>query len=494
MLRRRVVSDRPVRVRIGPSPTGEPHVGTAYIALFNLAFARKNGGKFVLRIEDTDQERSKPEWEAQIMASLKWLGLDWDEGPDVGGPFGPYRQSERQDIHKAHAMQLLEAGHAYRCFATKEELDALRAEQIAKKETPRYDGRHRELPQDQIDAYLAEGRPFVIRMKMPTEGSTVFHDELRGDVEIDNAQVDDQILLKSDGFPTYHLANVVDDHLMGITHVIRAEEWISSTPKHVVLYDMFGWERPKFVHMPLLRNENGSKISKRKAPVSLMDYKSRGFLPQAVVNYLSRMGWSMPDEREIFSFDDFVENFTFERVSLGGPKFDIDKMSWVNGKYYREVLDEKQFGDHLLDYVFAEARLRKLVPLVRERMDRGEDFIPLTEYFFSGDVTIEPEQIKPKKQTFKALAQVFEKYADLLDRQDDYSPAALEEVTRTFVEAEAWKTRDFFMPLRIAITGRKASPPLFDVMTILGRPLVRRRLRAAVHVAKLGAKQEAKAK
>lgn len=469
-------------------------MGTAYIALYNLAFARQSGGKFVLRIEDTDQERSKPEWEQQIMESLSWLGLRWDEGPDVGGPYGPYRQSERQAIHKEHAELLVKNGHAYRCFATKEELDELRAEQIARKETPRYDRRHRDLSDEKIREYLDAGRPYVIRMKMPTEGKTIVQDRLRGEVEFDNTQLDDQILLKSDGFPTYHLANVVDDHLMAITHVIRAEEWISSTPKHVVLYEMFGWDKPTFVHMPLLRNANKSKISKRKNPVSLLDYKSRGFLPQAVVNYLSMLGWTMPDGREVYTFEDVVEKFSFDDVVLGGPVFDIEKMSWVNGKYYREVLDEKALGDHLLATVFDEARIRALVPLVRERIDKAEDLVPLTDYLFSGDVALEPEQIQPKKKTFKELGELFEKYADMLDRQVDYSPAALEQVTREFVEANDWKTRDFFMPLRFAITGRKASPPLFDVMTILGRPLVRRRLRTAVQVAKLGAKQEAKNK
>ena len=276
----------PVRVRIAPSPTGDPHVGTAYIGLLNFLYATQRGGQFVLRIEDTDRTRFVPTSEQMIFDALKWVGLTWHEGPDVGGPYGPYRQSERTEIYREHVEILLANGTAYRAFETPDELEALRQRQIAAKQPPRYDGAHRELTQPQIDAFLAEGRPFVIRMKVPPHAgnpttSTTFRDELRGEITFDHANVDDQVLIKSDGFPTYHLANVVDDHLMGITDVIRAEEWISSTPKHVLLYEAFGWQRPRFWHMPLLRNLDKSKISKRKNPVSLIYYRQAGFLPQA---------------------------------------------------------------------------------------------------------------------------------------------------------------------------------------------------------------------
>ena len=485
------MSERPVRVRIGPSPTGEPHVGTAYIALFNLAFARKHGGRFVLRIEDTDQERSRPEWEQQIVDGLRWLGLDWDEGPDVGGPHGPYRQSERLDVYRAHVETLLASGRAYRCFATREELDALRARQLANKERVGYDGRHRDLPAETVRAYLEEGRPHVVRLKVPKPGATVFSDRLRGEVRIDHDEIDDQVLMKSDGFPTYHLANVVDDHLMGITHVIRAEEWITSTPKHVLLYEAFGWRRPEFIHMPLLRNKDKSKISKRKNPVSIMDYRQRGFHPPAVLNYLALLGMTMPDEREMFDFDEFVAALDFDRVHLGGPVFDLEKFTWLNGKYFREKMSEAELLRLLKTEFLSDERLRVIVPLVKERIDKGEDFVPATAYFFSGDLQIEPELLLPKKRSLGETAEALESYLEVLEKHVEFAPEPLEAMSRAHCETIGWKPRDLFMPVRVAITGRKATPPLFDTMATLGRALVRRRLRTAVGALKTAAAAKA---
>jgi len=483
-----------VRVRIAPSPTGEPHVGTAYVALFNLAMARKNGGQFILRIEDTDQERSRPEWEREIMNGLRWLGLEWDEGPDKGGPYGPYRQSERQAIYAEHAEILVSRGAAYRCFCTKERLDALREKQkVEKVATPGYDRHCRELTADEVSGRRAAGEASVIRLKMPTDGQTVIKDGLRGDVTFENTTVDDQVLLKSDGFPTYHLANVVDDHLMKITHVIRAEEWINSTPKHLVLYRGFGWEPPLFFHLPLLRNEDKSKISKRKNPVSILDYKQRGFLPEVVLNYLAGMGWTMPDGREVFTKEDFFANFTWERISLGGPIFDLDKLAWLNGKYFREKLDDAQLTKLIRDTLFDEATLSKIVPLLRARIDTLEQFIPATDFFFRGDVKVAPEDLKPKKRTFKEVAEVLELLAVELDKQVDFSAAGLEALLRAFSEKTGWSTKDLFMPIRLAVTGRADTPPLFDTMSVLGRALVRRRIRSAIELSKAEAKKEQKA-
>jgi glutamyl-tRNA synthetase len=472
-----------VRVRIGPSPTGEPHVGTAYIALFNLAFTRKNGGKFILRIEDTDQERSRPEWEREIIAGLKWLGLDWDEGPDKGGPYGPYRQSERTLIYQEHARTLLSNGHAYRCFCTKERLDTLREEQKKAKQNFGYDRHCRELDKATIDQHLADQTPFVVRLKMPIEGQTIVPDKLRGDVAFENTQIDDQVLLKSDGFPTYHLANVVDDHLMKITHVIRAEEWINSTPKHVVLYRAFGWQAPEFYHMPLLRNSDKSKISKRKNPVSILDYKQRGFLPEAVLNYLAMLGWSMADGREMFSVQDFIDNFSWDRISLGGPIFDIKKLSDLNGRYYREKMSEAELAKLIRDTLFREEQIAKIVPLIKKRIDTLEAFVPATSFFFSGDVEVNPAEMKPEGRTFKEVATIFDLLGNEIDRQYDFSPAALETLLRAFAEKNEWKTTELFMAIRVAVTGRTATPELFDTISVLGRALVRRRLRAAVELA-----------
>ena len=473
------MSARPVRVRIGPSPTGEPHVGTAYIALFNLAFARKHGGQFVLRIEDTDRDRSRSEWEAQIIEGLRWLGLTWDEGPDIGGPFGPYRQSERKPIYAQHIERLLESGRAYRCFATREELDALRARQLANKERVGYDRRHRELPAEVVSTYLAEKRPFVVRLAAPLDGETVVQDRLRGEVRFANEEIDDQVLLKSDGYPTYHLANVVDDHLMGITHVIRAEEWISSTPKHVLIYQAMGWDPPEFVHMPLLRNANKSKISKRKNPVSIMDYRQRGFIPEAVLNYLALLGMTMPDERELFSFDEFVEALDFDRVHLGGPVFDLEKFTWLNGKYFREKMSENDLVEMIRGQLLSEARIQSIVPLIRERIDKGEDFIPATSYFFSGDLEIAVDELVPKKRSYEETAFALSSYLEVIDNLSDFSVPALEDVSREHGKSIDWKPRELFMAVRVAVTGRRATPPLFETLSVLGRALVRRRLRSA---------------
>src|SRR6201996_7092518 len=309
---------RPIRVRIAPSPTGDPHVGTAYIGLLNYIFAKQRGGKFVLRIEDTDRTRFVATSEQMIFDALKWVGLTWDEGPDVGGPFGPYRQSERTEIYREHAEMLLANGTAYRCFCTPEKLEADRKQQMAAKLPPRYPGTCRALSPDQIEENIAGNVPFTVRLKVPLDGSTTFKDELRGEITFDHFNVDDQVLMKSDGFPTYHLANVVDDYLMKITDVIRAEEWISSTPKHILLYQFFGWPAPRFWHMPLLRNQDKSKISKRKNPVSLVYFRQAGFLPQAMLNFLGLMGGGMPADinnaTEKFTLEEMIQHFDVQKI------------------------------------------------------------------------------------------------------------------------------------------------------------------------------------
>ena len=308
-----------VRTRIAPSPTGAPHVGTAYMALFNLVFARKHGGQMVLRIEDTDQSRSSKESEDAILSSLKWLGLDWDEGPDRGGNFGPYRQSERLDLYKEAIQKLVDAGYAYPCFCSAERLNELRKKQIENKETPRYDGHCLNLSKEEIERKIQSGEKYVYRLKIPDDGVCLFYDELRGEVKFEWKQIDHQIIQKSDGFPTYHLASIVDDYHMGITHVIRGEEWINSTPKHILLYEGLGWKAPVFAHLPLLRNPDKSKLSKRKNPTSIDYYKDAGFIPEALVNYLGMMGYTLPDQREIFSLSEMSETFEIKRMSLGGP-------------------------------------------------------------------------------------------------------------------------------------------------------------------------------
>ena len=471
-----------VRVRIAPSPTGDPHVGTAYVALFNHVWARRNGGRFVLRIEDTDQQRSTPESEAAIMRSLRWLGLQWDEGPDVGGDFGPYRQSERTAQYTEHADRLLADGHAYRCFCTADRLAELRKAQMAAKENFGYDGHCRDLASAETTRRAEAGEPFVVRLRFPDEGETVVADGLRGDIAIPNSQIDDQVLLKSDGFPTYHLANVVDDRLMEITDVIRAEEWISSTPKHLRLYEAFGWEPPRFWHLPLLRNADRSKISKRKNPVSLDYYERIGILPEAMVNFLGLLGWSMPDEREIFSVPEMVEAFSFKRVGLAGPVFNLEKLEWLNGQYIR-ASEPAELADRVLDAYLTPDRLRELMPLVRERITRLDQFVPMVAYMLGGgDLDFPWEDLIPRRKfkgTVEDVREALLESAELLDSVRPWTAEALEAALRGLATTKGWKAGHLFAPVRTAVTGRQATPPLFDTMVAIGGPLCRARVRQA---------------
>jgi glutamyl-tRNA synthetase len=473
-----VSADRPVRVRIAPSPTGDPHVGTAYIALFNYVFAKHHGGKFILRIEDTDRTRSTPESEAAILSALRWVGLGWDEGPDISGPHGPYRQSERLHIYTSHIQTLLASGAAYRCFCSAERLEAIRHEQRRQGLFVGYDGLCRGRPRVESETRAAAGEPFVVRLAMPRTGETIFVDRLRGDVKFDNAQIDDQILMKTDGFPTYHFANVVDDHLMEITHVIRAEEWLSSTPKHVELYRAFGWQAPEWVHMPLLRNADKSKISKRKNPVSLDYYRDAGFLPEALLNYLGTMGWSIAADRERFSLDEMVSVFSFDRVSLGGPVFDLVKLSALNADYLR-ALDDAGIVARLRQWRLSDAHLMALVPLVRERMQRLDEFVPLTVIFFSGDLDYTPvaKDLLPKGRTPKEVGECLTMFGEALDLARDFSTTALESLARGFADKNGWSTKELFMLVRLAVSARRATPPLFETLQGLGRELCRRRIR-----------------
>lgn len=470
---------RPVKVRIAPSPTGDPHVGTAYIGLFNKVFALANGGQFVLRIEDTDQSRSTKQAEQAIFDSLHWAGIDWDEGPDKGGPNGPYRQSERLDIYRAHVDKLIADDKAYRCTCTTERLAEVRAQRRANKESAvGYDGHCRDR-QDEVAQEIADGAAHVVRLRVPQDGQTVLQDALRGDISFENSQIDDQVLFKSDGFPTYHLANVVDDHLMGISHVIRGEEWITSGPKHVLLYQAFGWDLPVFAHLPLLRNADKSKVSKRKNPVSLVWYQEAGILPQALLNYLGMMGWTMPDGEELFSVEDMVNNFKLSDIHLGGPVFDLKKLTWLNGKYLREKTDDAQLVEMLQQRVLGRDYLAQIVPLVKARIDKLEDFIPYAAFFFSGSLEYKLEELVPKKHDMSQAADILDELAEKIDVQQDWSVDAIEEMLNIYCEKSERKSRDVFMPVRVAVTGKKATPPLFETMQVLGRERCRRRMREA---------------
>lgn len=465
-----------VRVRIAPSPTGSPHVGTGYMALFNLAFARVQKGSFVLRIEDTDQTRSREEYETAIFRALRWLGIDWDEGPDNGGPVGPYRQSERTDIYRRHVDELLASGRAYHCFCTSRRLDEMRAHQRANKLPEGYDGHCRNLSENEVKRRLESGEPSVVRLQVPDEGTCIMKDRLRGEIRYDYRQIDDQILLKSDGFPTYHLANVVDDHLMGITHVIRGEEWVPSTPKHILLYQAFNWDLPEFIHLPLLLNPDGSKLSKRKNPTSIDYYRDAGFLPEALLNYLGLMSYSRPDQEEKFSLEAFISDFDIQRISLGGSIFDLQKLRWLNARYIREDHSPETLWKCLADWRLNPDFMAKMVPMMQPRMHTLGDLIPACAFLLTTDVEYAVEDLVPKKRTVAELPEMLQIAALQLDRVEHWTATELQvslEQVAAFLE---WPIRDVTAVLFVAVTGVKVAPPLYESMTLLGKDMSRRRI------------------
>jgi glutamyl-tRNA synthetase len=451
------------------------------MALFNRCFAHAQGGQFILRIEDTDQARSTPEAEAKIFESLRWLGLDWDEGPDVGGPKGPYRQSERADIYSGYAWELVEKGHAFVCYRTPEELDSLREARREAGQTTALKPSDLLLSEDEQAARKAAGDPFVIRMMVPeAEGTCAIDDMLRGTIELEWGMVDAQILLKSDGLPTYHLANVVDDHLMEITHVIRGEEWINSAPKHQLLYEYFGWEMPVLCHLPLLRNPDKSKLSKRKNPTSILYYQRMGFLPEAVVNYLGRMGWSMPDEAEKFTLEEMQAAFDITRVSLGGPVFDVEKLKWLNGLWIRESLSMDDLIRRLRDWALNRAMLEKILPQAQGRIEVLSDLIPQAAYLLSGELVLQPEAFGESDAEREQAVMRMQFALWRLEAQQDWSRDALFAALKGLAEAMDLKPKVLFEPLFVALSGEKVAYSIPDSMAILGPDMTRARLRRAI--------------
>jgi glutamyl-tRNA synthetase len=471
-----------VRTRIAPSPTGDPHVGTAYIALFNLCFARQHGGQFLLRIEDTDQERSTPESEQAILDSLRWLGLEWDEGPDVGGPHGPYRQSERKHLYTQYAAELVAKGHAFNCYRTPEELDALRQSLKDQGLNRALKPSDLALPAEEVAKRKAANAPYVIRMHVPEEGKCEIDDLLRGVIELDWSMVDAQILMKSDGMPTYHLANVVDDHLMEITHVMRGEEWINSAPKHKLLYQYFGWQMPVMCHLPLLRNPDKSKLSKRKNPTGILYYKKMGYLPEGLLNYLGRMGWSMPDEREKFSLADMIAHFDIQRVSLGGPIFDLDKLRWLNGQWIREDLSAEQLVQRLHDWAFNKERLQAILPHALPRIEVMSDLAPLVSFLFAGQMPITPESFAGLKLEEEELLKRLQFLLWRLEALRVWNRDEIFATAKQLGDEMSVKLRDMMPLLFISIAGTQASISVVDSMELLGADVSRARLRHAIDI------------
>jgi len=493
-----------VRVRFAPSPTGKLHIGNVRTVVFVWLFARKTGGRFILRIEDTDRKRYRPESIPIAIEALRWLGLDWDEGPGleelqragvenaeayaVGGPFGPYIQSERLQMYREAAEELIERGYAYRCNCTPERLEQVRQAQRAHKQPLMYDRHCR----DRDAGEISPDEPHVVRLKVPLTGQTVVHDRIKGDVVFDNADINDQVLLKSDGFPTYHLAVVVDDHHMQITHVIRGDDWIPSTPKRIMIYRAMGWEPPTYVHVPLVTMPGGKKLAKREGATSVAEFRQQGYLPEALLNFLALLGWAPGEgeEQEIFSRDELVERFDLFRVNRAPAAFSYDKLDWMNGVYIRN-LPQSDLLERLIPF-WQQAgfvpepcpddmrpMLRQIVPLVQERLKRLSDVVELTDFFFTDFDPPPAEMLIGKKLTVEQSLEVARQARVLLSQVDDFTKEGLEGPLRGLVERLGLKTGQVFGVIRVATTGKKVSPPLFGTLSALGRERVLTRLEAA---------------
>jgi glutamyl-tRNA synthetase len=494
----------PVRVRFAPSPTGEPHIGNIRTVVFNWLFARRSHGQFILRIEDTDRQRYRPETIRVIMDGLRWLGLDWDEGPGlealehsgvenardyaVGGLHGPYIQSERLQMYRQAAEKLIELDWAYRCNCSPERLARVRERQRAAGDHVMYDRHCRNLAPP-----VSADEPHVIRLKVPLEGETIVHDAIFGDMTFDNELIDDQILLKSDGFPTYHLAVVVDDHHMEITHVIRGDDWISSTPKRILIYRALGWEPPAYCHVPLVNGPDGQKLSKRHGATSITEFRSQGYLPEALLNFLALLGWSPGEgeEREIFGHEELVERFDLFRVSKSPATFSYEKLNWVNGVYIRK-LSQEELVQRLLPFwqraglvpdpcpEHMMLRLRRIVPLIQERLKRLDEVVEWTAFIF-GEIETPPlEKLVPKKMTPQESAAMMQAARDLLAELDPFEAETIEQPLRDMTVELGVSVGQLLGTLRWATTNQKATPPLFETLAAIGREPVLRRLDAAI--------------
>ena len=485
-----------VRVRYAPSPTGEPHVGNIRTALWTWLHARRHGGVFFVRLEDTDQTRLVPGSADRILESLAWLGIDWDEGPDRGGPFAPYVQSQRLPLYHEATARLLAGGHAYRCFCTADRLEELRNEQRANHLPPGYDGRCRALLPDEAEARAVAGEPNVVRFLVPDEGSTTFTDLLRGDITVENATLDDFVILKSDGFPTYHLAHVVDDHAMEVTHVSRGDEWIPSAPRHLLLYRALGYEPPVYVHTSVILAPGGGKLSKRHGAKAVLEYRDDGYLPDALFNFLAITGWSPDGETEVMTRAEAAAAFDFAQLNAHPATFDADKLEWLNGVYLRQLplVDlAEQFARWLertlpadvsrpLDRALVEA----ITPLVQERVKLLADVTPMVDFFFSPALPapeVETLLGKPYRGRPEVAVAVLHAAIEQLASLDTWEPATIEGALRAAAEHTGEKPGDLFMLCRVAVTGKTVTPPLFETMTIVGRDVCLDRLAAGARVA-----------
>jgi glutamyl-tRNA synthetase len=485
--------DSTLRVRVAPSPTGLLHVGVTRTAIFNWLLARHCGGKFVLRIEDTDQARCRPEYLDNTIEALQWLGLRWDEGPVVGGDYGPYIQSQRLGLYRQHAQALVAGGHAYYCYCSPQRLADLRLRQQQRGEPAAYDGLCRCLTPQQRAEKEAAGAVATIRFAIPDRGETTFDDLVRGRIAFDNATIDDFIILKSDGFPTYHLASVVDDHQMRITHVLRADEWVPSTPRHLLLYQAFGWQPPAFAHLPMVLGPDRAKLSKRHGATALTAYRDQGYLPEALLNFLALLGWSPGDDRELMSRDELIQAFSIEGIGVAPSIFDITKLQWMNGEYIRACTPQR-FAELSVPYLVAAGLVpadqsgqqreyaRRVAALAQERVKALSELPSLTEFFFRDDIDYEQAAVN-RWLTREYVPQAFEALAIRLERQPAFDVQTIEQVVRELAAQRELKAAALIHPIRVALTGRTTGPGLFETMHVLGRERVAARLRRARDIA-----------
>ncbi len=482
-----------IRTRFAPSPTGFLHIGSLRTVLFAYLAAKTNGGDFILRIEDTDAKRKVEGAIEGLYDILKWLKIDFDEGPEIGGDYGPYIQSERKEIYQKYLAKLLDKNKAYHCFCTPERLNKMREEQQAKKLPPRYDRKCRDLSNEEVQKRIDAGEKYVIRQKMPTKGEVIVHDLLRGDITFQASEQDDQVLIKSDGIPTYQFAMVVDDHLMEISHVLRGEEWIPSFPKNILLYKAFGWEEPVFIHLPLTLNKEGGKLSKRQGDVAVEDYKKKGYLVETLINFSALLGWHPKDENEIFGIKELIKNFKVEDMGVSSAIFDIEKLDYLNGHYIREMetgklvkmcrpyLEEnlkitKNKNKH------SDVFLKSVISLEQERMKKLSDIGELTDFFFKDKLNYETELLIWKKLSSVEIKNNLKTSLHLLDKipEENWTNNSINDCLITYIKASEAKVGDYLWPLRVSLTGKKASPSPFDVAEVLGKVESLDRVRLAI--------------
>lgn len=485
---------KPVCVRFAPSPTGHTHLGSGRTALYNFLFARQTGGKFILRIEDTDQKRYIEGAEAELLDTLYWMGISWDEGPDIGGPHAPYRQSERKDIYQDYARQLIDQGNAYYCFCSPERLDHVRQEQQKRKENPHYDGTCRRLAPAEAAARVSAGEPHVVRFKTPTDGSTTVVDLLRGPITIENRQLDDYVLVKSDGLALYHLAAMVDDHLMNVTHVIRGSEWLATLPLHAMIIRAFGWEEPVWVHLSVFLKPSGKgKMSKREAAdltreghsIFIKDLEGLGYLPEAVVNWIALMGWSYDDHTEFFMMQDLIEKFSLDNLNPSPSAINFTKFDHFNGLHIRNLAIAdlaKRIRPYLerAGYTVDDQRLLMIAPIIRERLATLDEAPAMAGFFFRTEITPDPEELVAKGLTPAQSAEVARQAYQVLAGLAEMTVETAEPPMRALVEESGLSAGQVFGILRVAVTGQKVSPPLFESMEIIGREMVLARIQKAV--------------